>query len=130
MQTSTLGNCDIVAFAPTRDAERAVKFYRDTLGLALVSQDHFAAVFDAHGTMLRVSNVPALTPHPFTVLGWHVPDIAAAARALIDAGVAFERYAGLEQNDLGTWTAPGGAQVMWFKDPDGNLLSLTQFTSP
>ena len=130
MGQSALGKCDIVAFAPTRDAGRAVKFYRDTLGLTLVSQDHFAAVFDAHGIMLRVTPVPKLTPHPFTMLGWHVPDIAAAAGNLIAAGVVFERYPGLEQNGLGVWTAPGGTQVMWFKDPDGNLLSLTQFTSP
>jgi catechol 2,3-dioxygenase-like lactoylglutathione lyase family enzyme len=130
MNTSVLGNCDIVAFAPTRDQARAVAFYRDTLGLPLVSQDNFAAVFDAHGTTLRVTNVPKLTPHPFTVLGWHVPDVAAAARQLIAKGIVFERYQGLDQNDLGVWTAPGGTQVMWFKDPDGNLLGLTQFTSP
>jgi catechol 2,3-dioxygenase-like lactoylglutathione lyase family enzyme len=125
-----LGNCDIVAFAPTRDVERAVGFYRDTLGLRLVSQDPFAAIFDAHGIMLRVTPVPQFTPHPFTVLGWKVPDAAAAARELSGKGVVFERYPGLDQDDLGVWTAPGGAKVMWFKDPDGNLLSLTEFTSP
>jgi catechol 2,3-dioxygenase-like lactoylglutathione lyase family enzyme len=124
-----LANSDIVAFAPTRDAARAVAFYRDTLGLTLVSQDPFAAVFDANGIMLRVTPVPALTPHPFTSLGWHVPDIETTARELITKQVLFERYPGLNQDDLGIWTSPGGAKVAWFKDPDGNLLSLTEFTS-
>jgi len=124
-----LANSNIVAFAPTRDAVRAVIFYRDTLGLTLVNQDNFAAVFDANGIMLRVTPVPVLTPHPFTLLGWNVTDIAATARELAAKGVAFERYPGIVHDELGVWTAPGGAKVAWFKDPDGNLLSLTEFTS-
>ncbi|HEY4363595.1 MAG TPA: VOC family protein [Bryobacteraceae bacterium] len=125
-----LSKCNIVAFAPTRDADRAVAFYRDTLGLTLTSQDNFATVFDANGIMLRVTPVPALTPHPFTLLGWDVPNIAATAEELAAKGVAFERYPGIVHDELGIWTAPSGARVAWFKDPDGNLLSLTEFTSP
>ena len=124
-----LSNSNIVAFAPTRDAARAVAFYRDTLGLALVSQDNFATVFDANGIMLRVTPVPALTPHPFTQLGWDVTGIGAIARELVAKGVVFERYPGIVHDELGIWTAPSGAKVAWFKDPDGNLLSLTEFTS-
>ena len=41
-------------------------------------------------------------------------------------GVRFEQYAGMDQDERGVWTAPGGAKVAWFKDPDGNTLSLTQ----
>jgi catechol 2,3-dioxygenase-like lactoylglutathione lyase family enzyme len=126
-KASLLGDCDVMAFAPTTDAARAVKFYRDTLGLTLISQDGFAAAFDAHGIMLRVTNVPEpLTPQPFTVLGWKVADIAATVRELAAAGAKFERYMPT-QDELGIWTAPGGAKVAWFKDPDGNILSLTQF---
>lgn len=125
-QSSLLGNRKIVAFAPTVDAARAVEFYRDKLGLRLVSQDDFAATFDAHGTMLRVSSVPKpLTPQPFTILGWEVPDIAAAVQALTEVGVKFERYMPA-QDELGVWTAPGGTKVAWFKDPDGSILSLSQ----
>ncbi len=123
----SLGQFDVMAFAPTIDATRAVEFYRDTLGLTLISQDGFAAAFDAHGIMLRVTSVPKpLTPQPFTVLGWKVPDIAAAVKGLAAAGVKFERYMD-SQDDLNIWTAPGGAKVAWFKDPDGNILSITQF---
>jgi catechol 2,3-dioxygenase-like lactoylglutathione lyase family enzyme len=124
---SALSGCDVMAFAPTTDAARAVAFYRDTLGLTLISQDAFAAAFDVRGIMLRVTNVPEpLTPQPFTVLGWKVPDIVAAVTKLTGAGVTFERYMPA-QDELGIWTAPGGAKVAWFKDPDGNILSLTQF---
>lgn len=124
--TSPLASSDIVAFVATRDLPRAVSFYRDKLGLPLVSQDEFAAVFDANGTMLRVTPVHEMAVAPYTVLGWHVADIAAAARQLMSNGVAFERYGFLPQDELGIWTAPGGTQVMWFKDPDGNTLSLSQ----
>jgi catechol 2,3-dioxygenase-like lactoylglutathione lyase family enzyme len=127
MNNASLGEFDVMAFAPTIDAVRAVEFYRDTLGLSLISQDSFAAVFDAHGITLRVTSVPQpLTPQPFTVLGWKVPDIAATVKGLAAAGVKFERYMD-SQDDLNIWTAPGGAKVAWFKDPDGNILSLTQF---
>ena len=127
MNNASLGQFDVMAFAPTIDAVRAVEFYRDTLGLSLISQDSFAAVFDAHGITLRVTSVPQpLTPQPFTVLGWKVPDIGATVKGLAAAGVKFERYMD-SQDDLNIWTAPGGAKIAWFKDPDGNILSLTQF---
>lgn len=125
-----LANCDVMAFAPTCDQGRAIEFYRDKLGLKLTSQDGFAAVFDAHGIVLRVSTVPApLTPQPFTILGWKVPDIAQAVGSLASSGVTFERFPQVPQDELGIWTAPGGAKIAWFKDPDGNILSLTQFAS-
>ena len=117
----------IMVFVPTRDPDRARKFYRDTLGLPLVSEElPFALVFDVNGTMLRVTVVEKLNPPPFTVLGWQVPDITIAAKTLQNAGVTFERYPGMPQDELGIWTSPSGAKVAWFKDPDGNTLSLSQ----
>jgi catechol 2,3-dioxygenase-like lactoylglutathione lyase family enzyme len=115
----------IIAFVGTRNPGRAKEFYRDILGLNLVSEDHFAIVFDVHGTMLRVTTVPELAPAKFTVLGWEVKDIAAAVRDMQKAGVSFERY-DFPQDELGIWTAPGGARVAWFKDPDDNILSVSQ----
>jgi catechol 2,3-dioxygenase-like lactoylglutathione lyase family enzyme len=115
----------IVAFVGTLNSARAKQFYQGTLGLKLVSEDNFALTFDVQGTMLRVSTVPKLTPAGFTVLGWQVEDIAAAVRDLQKAGVKFERY-DFPQDELGIWSAPGGAKVAWFKDPDGNILSLSQ----
>jgi catechol 2,3-dioxygenase-like lactoylglutathione lyase family enzyme len=117
----------ILAFVPTRDADRAKKFYRDTLGLPLVSDElPFALVFDVNGTMLRVTVVEQLNPPPFTVLGWQVSNIVSATNALQKAGVEFQRYPGMPQDELGIWTSPGGAKIAWFKDPDGNTLSLSQ----
>jgi len=116
-----------MAFVATRDPGRAKVFYRDTLGLKLISEDHFALVFDAAGTMLRVTTVREVAAAEYTVLGWQVPDIVRTAKDLQEAGVILERYAGLQQDEFGIWTAPGGARVAWFKDPDGNTLSITEF---
>jgi catechol 2,3-dioxygenase-like lactoylglutathione lyase family enzyme len=121
-----LSAAKLVAFAAASGAAPAKAFYRDTLGLKLVSEDDFALVFDANGTMLRVSLVKDVVAAPYTVLGWEVADIAAAVRALNAAGVRFERYPSLPQDELGVWHTPGGTGVAWFKDPDGNLLSVSQ----
>ena len=122
-----LGSSKIVAFAATRDAASARWFYRDALGLRLVSEVPFALVFDAHGTMLRVQIVKEVAKAQYTILGWEVPDITAAARNLQQAGVEIEGYEGLGQDELGIWSAPSGAKVAWFRNPDGNILSITQF---
>ncbi len=122
-----LGTRPLVAFVATTDASRARDFYTDTLGLRLVSGDRFALVFDAAGTMLRVTTVRQLQPAPYTVLGWDVADIRGSVRELTERGVTFRRYDGLDQDADGVWTAPGGAKVAWFEDPDGNTLSLTEF---
>jgi len=122
-----LASCDIVAFVATRDPKRAKPFYRDTLGLDLVSEDQFALVFDANGTTLRVATVPDVAVAKYSVLGWQVADIVAAAKNLQDSGIKFERYRGMNQDDLGVWNSPSGAKVAWFKDPDGNTLSISEF---
>jgi catechol 2,3-dioxygenase-like lactoylglutathione lyase family enzyme len=117
----------VIAFVSTADPKRAKKFYRDTLGLRLVSEElPFALVFDAHGIMLRVSVVPKLSPAVYTVLGWNVSNITTAAKALTKAGVNFQRYPGMQQDELGIWDSPNGARVAWFKDPDGNTLSISE----
>jgi catechol 2,3-dioxygenase-like lactoylglutathione lyase family enzyme len=122
-----LASSSLVAFVGVCDPDRAKRFYRDTLGLRLVSEElPFALVFDVQGTMLRVTVVPEVKPAKFTVLGWKVPDIQAAVSSLDKEGVEFQRYAGLQQDGLGIWTSPSGARVAWFHDPDGNLLSVTQ----
>jgi catechol 2,3-dioxygenase-like lactoylglutathione lyase family enzyme len=121
-----LGSAPVVAFAPTTDLGRAREFFGGVLGLTLRYEDGFACVFDANGTALRVTLVEQLTPAPFTILGWTVPDAHGSARELIERGVELLRIPGMGQDDDGVWTAPGGAQVVWFHDPDGNTLSVTQ----
>ena len=122
-----LGSYSLIAFVATANPEVAKKFYGETLGLRFVSQDPFALVFDAGGTMLRVAVVREHQPAGYTVLGWSVPNIAAAVRELSGRGVVFERFQGMQQDASGIWQSPSGAQVAWFKDPEGNILSLTQF---
>jgi catechol 2,3-dioxygenase-like lactoylglutathione lyase family enzyme len=117
----------IICFVATQNPAATREFYEDTLGLKLVSDGPFAIVFDADGVMLRVQKVHELTSAKHTVLGWDVPDISARIQELTRKGVRFERYPGLPQDELGAWLTPSGAKVAWFKDPDGNTLSLTQF---
>jgi catechol 2,3-dioxygenase-like lactoylglutathione lyase family enzyme len=123
---SPLGSRDIVAFVATASASRARTFYRDKLGLRLVEESPFALVFDAHGTMLRVTPVENVTAAGYTVLGWQVPDIEETVRQLKKAGVKFQRYAGMGQDKQAIWQSPSGARIAWFKDPDGNTLSVSQ----
>jgi catechol 2,3-dioxygenase-like lactoylglutathione lyase family enzyme len=124
---SILGSQKLVSFVATRAPSRAKEFYRDTLGLCLVSEDEFALVFDVAATMLRVIRVQELAAEKYTVLGWQVHDIVQTAKDLQKADVALERYPGMQQDELGIWNSPSGARVAWFKDPDGNTLSITQF---
>ena len=122
-----LRDAKLVGFAATARPEEAKAFYVETLGLRLVSDDSFGLVFDANGVTLRMAKVESFTPQPFTVLGWQVADIRAKVAALAAKGVAFERYPGMDQGEAGIWTVPGTtAMVAWLKDPDGNLLSLSQ----
>jgi len=122
-----LNNPAVIAFLATRSPERAREFYEKILGFDLIADEEWALVFDVRGTMLRVQKVEQLRPQTFTALGFRVLDIAASVRALAAKGVDFVRYEFLPQDALGIWESPSGGRVAWFKDPDGNLLSLTQF---
>lgn len=125
-----LHGMDIVAFVPTTNPARSRSFFETTLGLRLVSEDSFALVFDANGTSIRVadvSSVKGFRPAPFTVLGWAVGDIQAVVTDLSSRGVQFQRFPGMEQDAHGIWTSPSRARIAWFADPEGNVLSLTQY---
>jgi catechol 2,3-dioxygenase-like lactoylglutathione lyase family enzyme len=121
-----LTNQTLHAFIPTLNPTRAKEFYGETLGLPQVSESPFALEFNANGTLLRVTTVQALIPHPFTVLGWGVDNIVDMIGQLKAKGIYFEIFGFFEQDDLGIWTAPDGTKVAWFKDTDGNLLSLAE----
>jgi catechol 2,3-dioxygenase-like lactoylglutathione lyase family enzyme len=123
-----LGRYKIVAFVTIVDVDKARSFYRDTLGLTLLREEPpFALVFDANGIMLRLGMGTERAPVQGTVMGWDVSDIGATVRELESAGVRFERYENMKQDEQGIWTSPTGARVAWFRDPDGNVLGLSQF---
>ncbi|MGD1028767.1 VOC family protein [Candidatus Binatus soli] len=124
-----LGDYPVIAMIATTQPERAKHFYSDVLGLKLVEDGWFAIVFTAGGTRLHIQKVKQFSPLPFTAMGWTVADIAATVARLAHKGVKFERYKEMPQDDAGVWTTPDGTKVCWFKDPDGNTLSLTQFPS-
>jgi hypothetical protein len=117
----------LMAFVSTTKKDPARVFFRDTLGLRLLHEDGFAQEFDANGTLLRVTFAQTVTPAPYTVLGWDVKDLRATVTELKKKGVTFEIFGFFKQDDLGIWTAPNGDQVAWFKDPDGNILSVSHF---
>jgi|SRR5215472_11543216 len=122
-----LARCDVIAFIATTQPEQARVFYSKVLGLPLIEDTPYALVFDANGTMLRVQKVQTLIPAGHTVLGWHVADIHAEVELLLKRGIIFARYQGLPQDDQGIWTTLDGNKIVWFSDPDGNTLSLTEF---
>jgi catechol 2,3-dioxygenase-like lactoylglutathione lyase family enzyme len=123
---TALGSAQLMAFAGATDLDCAREFYEGVLGLELEQQDSFACQFRSGDTRLRVTRVDEVGPAAYTVLGWLVPDIEAAIHELAGRGVGFERYEGVRQDELGAWSAPSGARVAWFRDPDGNTLSLTE----
>lgn len=116
----------ILGFVPTKDFGRAKKFYVDVLGLEFSSEDQFALELRAGGNRIRISKAENFEPMPFTILGWEVLDIEKIASGLKERGVQFETYSWMSQNSLGIWDSPSGSRVAWFKDPDGNVLSISQ----
>ena len=124
-----LGKYDVIAFVATIQPDRAKAFYNEILGLRLLADTPFALVFAVGATTLRISKVKDLKPAAYTVLGWKVTDIRSTITELTNKGIKFERYEGMPQDEFGIWTTPDGHQVSWFRDPDGNTLSLTQFHS-
>jgi catechol 2,3-dioxygenase-like lactoylglutathione lyase family enzyme len=119
----------VVAFVVTTKPQEATAFYSDKLGFKFLQDDSFVLVFDAHGTRLRVVKMKKFTPAGFTILGWEVEAIEKTVAELAARGVVFERFEGMAQDELGIWNSPGGSKVAWFKDPDGNVLSLSQHSS-
>ena len=116
-----------VAFVYVADRDQAVAYYRDTLGMEHRGSDEYGDFFEFSGGLLRMTPMPDFQASPHPALGWDVPDITEAARALRDRGVEFTFYEGMGQDELGIWTAPdGNSKIAWFADPDGNVLSLSQ----
>ncbi len=124
-----LHEAPLMVFIPVRDLAQARTFYGSTLGLAVAEENPYAVVVDAMGTMLRLTQVDDLRVQPFTIAGWEVPDVGTVIDALSARGVTFTHYEGMGQDERGIWTTPGGDQVAWFTDPDGNTLSLTTFAA-
>ena len=116
-----------ILFLATANAERSRAFYERVLGLTLVADEPPALVFRVGDAMLRIQKVDQVHPAPYTALGWKVSDIRRTVQDLSAAGVVFQHYDGMNQDVDGIWHAPSGAFVAWFRDPDGQVLSLTQF---
>jgi catechol 2,3-dioxygenase-like lactoylglutathione lyase family enzyme len=121
-----LDRAGLVAFVASSDLDRSRGFYEGLLGLQVTGQDAMACELRSGGASVRVTLVPEVGVAPYTVLGWAVGDLAAAVDALVARGIDFLCFEGMDQDERGVWTAPGGAGVAWFSDPDGHVLSLTQ----
>jgi catechol 2,3-dioxygenase-like lactoylglutathione lyase family enzyme len=121
-----LASAKIVGFLVTKDYDQARAFFESKLGFQFVSVDQYALVMRAGGTSIRISRNPNFSPAQGTVLGWEVQNIEAVVTWLKDRGVTFEKYPFVQDRDLGIWTTPAGDKVAWFKDPDGNVLSVSQ----
>ncbi len=115
----------LVGFLTTTDYEKARAFYEGKLGFEFVSLDQFALAMRAGKNMIRITKAETFNPAQGTVLGWEVDDVKAVVLWLSGRGVVTEKYGFVPDQELGIWTAPSGDQVAWFKDPDGNVLSLS-----
>ena len=124
-----LNSSRLIGFVATAMPEKARRFYEESLGLPLIEDGPYALVFGANGTIIRVQKVSKVEPAAYTSLGWAVDDIDETITQLTKRRVKFERYEGLTQSDKGVWHSPNGAAVAWFKDPDGNILSITQYST-
>ncbi len=122
-----LSKSNIVGFIPSTDLAKSKLFFEEKLGLYLKVFDEYALEFDVNQKKLRITKVPEFTPANYTILGWEVDDIEATVKELMAKGIQFERYENMPQNDLSICTFPSGSKVVWFKDPDGNTLSITQY---
>jgi len=121
-----LASSKLIGFVPTKDSAKAREFYEGRLGFQFLKDDGFALVLRARESMIRIAIVKDFTPPPFTVLGWEVSNIGEVVAWLQKRGVVFEKYPWVPDKELGIWTAPTGDKVAWFKDPDGNVLSVSQ----
>ena len=124
-----LKNAKLVAFCATARPDESRQFYQSVIGLTLLENSPFALVFDSNGTELRIQKVASVAPGAGTALGWSVVNIEAHIRELAGHGVLCEKFPGMQQDELGIWATPDGAKVAWFRDPDGNMLSLTEYVS-
>jgi len=121
-----LADMNMIGFLLTKDYEKARAFYEGTLGFEFVSLDQFALVMQAGKSMIRIVKVPTFTALPSTVLGWQVDDMEKIIDWLVKRGVVFDKYPFVQDKERGIWTAPGGSKIAWFKDPDGNVLSVSE----
>ena len=121
-----LASAKLVGFVPTKDYEQARAFYEGKLGFQFVSLDQYALVLSVGGHKIRIAKVPNFTPLQGTILGWEVKEIETVVTWLGDRGVTLEKYPFVQDRELGIWTTPSGDKVAWFKDPDGNILSISQ----
>jgi catechol 2,3-dioxygenase-like lactoylglutathione lyase family enzyme len=119
----------LIGFAATAKPDEARRFYGEALGLDLVEDGPYALVYSAGGTTIRVQKVPRVAAAAYTTLGWAVDDMEATIAELTARGVKFEHFPGVPQSGSGVWRTPDGSSVAWFKDPDGNILSLTQYSN-
>lgn len=121
-----LASGKLIGFVPTKNSKRSREFYEGKLGFKFVSDDQFALVMQAGKSMIRIAKAGKFTPAQYTVMGWEVTDIEAVVKWLTGRGVLFEKYPFVQDQKRGIWTTPNGDKVAWFKDPDGNVLSLSQ----
>ncbi|MCE7734795.1 MAG: VOC family protein [Candidatus Heimdallarchaeota archaeon] len=122
-----LNDFKIVTFLGSKDLDLSKEFYENTLGLNYKGRDEYALIFELNGVLLRINHLPDFTPKKFTAMGWIVDNIEDKVHKLEEKGVKMELYSGMGQDDQGITTIPDGTKLAYFKDPDSNILSLTQF---
>jgi catechol 2,3-dioxygenase-like lactoylglutathione lyase family enzyme len=110
----------------TDDIPKAKEFYGGTLGIDVTEENGMLTLNLASGERpTLVYPKPNHVPAEFTILNFPVKPIEDAVRELAGRGVEFERYDGMEFDELGIMRG-GGPPIAWFKDPAGNVLSVIE----
>lgn len=107
------------------DLERAREFYGEALGLHTSEEQGLLTLHLAGDRDTLVYPKPDHEPANFTILNFPVDDVEQAVKELSERGVTFERYEGMEQDELGIHRSVG-PPIAWFTDPAGNILSVIE----
>jgi catechol 2,3-dioxygenase-like lactoylglutathione lyase family enzyme len=121
-----LSDSNAVAMVAVKDLGAARKFYENTLGLKAVGTEGEEVVtYRSGATVLNVYRSDFAGTNKATSVVWDMgKDLESAAKSLKDKGVAFEHYDMPGMKVKGDVYVAEGMKVAWFKDPDGNILSL------
>ena len=123
----SLADASLQTLVWSSNIARSQQFYSEVLGLPLTDNSHWALVYRVGQGCLRVSPVQSTASSEHTVFGFEVADFGQVVADLTSKGVNFERFPGFAHDEAGAWVAPDGTNVAWFRDPDGNLISLVRY---
>lgn len=119
-----LSQSTIIAVIAVQDIVTAREFYEDILGLELIDESPEGILYKSGDGRLLLYESPNGGQNPATSAAWVVDDVEACVDELKDKGISFEHYDDMPVEWQGDLAVSGDMKSAWFKDPDGNILSV------